>query len=73
MKTQVPSSNMINNKWIHNTRKAPGPYIQMPQKKKAKWVKPRYHEIPLASHVWQRNEHMQPRVNPNGSVYCPQQ
>ena len=22
MKTQVPPSNMINNKWIHNTRKA---------------------------------------------------
>ena len=27
MKTCVPPSNVINNKWIHNTRKAPGPYI----------------------------------------------
>lgn len=40
MKTGVPPSNVINNKWIHNTRKAPGPYFQMPYKKKAKWVKP---------------------------------
>ena len=27
MRTRVPPSNVVNNKWIHNTRKAPGPYI----------------------------------------------
>ena len=36
MKTHVPPSNVLNNKWIHNTHKALGPYIQMPHKKKAK-------------------------------------
>ena len=69
MKTRVLPSNVINNKWIQNTWRDPRPYIQMPHKKKAKWVKPRYHEVPLANHVWQRKEDMQPRMNPNGSVY----
>lgn len=72
MKTQMPPSNMVINKWIHNTRKTRGPYVQMPYKKKTKWVKPRYHNIPLANHVWQRKD-IQPQINPNGSVYCPQQ
>ena len=73
MRTRVPPSNVINNKWIHNTRKALGLYIQMPYKKKAKWVKPRYHETPLPNHVWQRRGNMQSQMNPSGSVYRPRQ
>ena len=36
MKTRVPPSNLMNNKWIHNTRKTLGPYVQTSQKKKGK-------------------------------------
>ena len=59
MKNRLPPSNMVNNKWMLNTRKALGPYIQMPQKKKAKWVKLCYHNVLLANHVRQRKEHIQ--------------